>query len=293
MKIRFIVNPLAGGSNRVAEITKAVREVFASEQGIFEIKVANAAGAAGELSREALKKGYEIIVACGGDGTIHESATPLVGTGATLGIIPLGSGNALARVLGIPRNIRSAVEMIKDGNARSIDVGVICDRYFFSTAGIGFEAHLSKKYNESSVIRRIRGLAPYMPLGLVEFFRYAPKEVEIVTEGFSERITPFLLTAANIEQYGGGAFISPGAKPDDGLLDLCLVPKINIFKALNLAYRLFTKKVNNFDGFRCIRTDRAQIKGLGRSVVQADGEHFEWEGDVKLGILPGKLKVLT
>ncbi|HXI09219.1 MAG TPA: diacylglycerol kinase family protein [Thermodesulfobacteriota bacterium] len=299
MKVRFIVNPVAGGADRVKNITEAVKRLLKTEQGIFDIKVtkgrtdASGYADASGFSRDAVEKGYDAVFACGGDGTINEVARELVSTSTVLGVIPGGSGNGFARSLGLPEDIDSAIGLLKGFKTREIDVGVICGRYFFSTAGCGFDARLSKRYNEGKVSRKVRGLVPYYPLALTEFFRFKPRELTVQTDCQTIKVAPLILTAANTEQYGGGAVIAPGAQPDDGLLDLCIVPMTGLMAARKLARKVLSGKVTDFNGYMCVRTDRIEITGAGDSVVQADGEPFEWRGSITIGILHKKLKVLV
>lgn len=293
MKVRFIVNPKAGGVDRTSMITAAVRDVLADETGVFEITVADGSGSLKRLSAEAVRKGYDAVFACGGDGTVNHVAAPLVGTPVALGIIRAGSGNALASTLGIPDNVAECVSLVKSFRTRAIDVGTMCNRYFFTTAGMGFEAHLSKRYNTDAWSSKLRGVAPYFPMALMEFFRYRCEPALIQAEGFSERVRPFILTAANIERLGGGAIIAPGASPDDGLLDLCIVPRISLFKSLSLASRLFSKKIDTFKGYTRIRTSWAVIVRDGTSSVHVDGEAFDWTGPVTIGIMPKSLRILV
>lgn len=293
MKVRFIVNPKAGGSATIGKITDAVREVLSSDEGVFEIKATTGKESAGILAAEAVEKRYDFVFACGGDGTVNDVASRLVGTDTALGIVSAGSGNALANSLGIPREARAAIALLKGLKVKKIDVGTACGKYFFTTAGFGFEAYLSKKYNEGYLSRKIRGLLPYFPLALLGYFRYRPRPVDVSIDGETIGITPLILTAANTGQFGGGAFISPGASPDDGLLDCCLVPATNIFSAVNLGCKLFSKKIEAYKGFRCIRGKSVVITGPGLTYAHVDGEPFEWSGDISIGILPGRLKVLA
>ncbi len=292
MKVRFIINPVAGGSRKAEQISQAVTRLLKTEEGIFEIMVTKAKNEGKTLSAEAVKKGYDIVFACGGDGTINEVATPLVGTDTALGIIPAGSGNALSSSLGIPSEIDSSIGLIRKSNFRRIDAGVICGRYFFSTAGAGFDAYLSKKYNDGFICKRVRGLGPYFPLAAFEYLKFRPKPVTIRAGGFTQTLTPFILTVANTERYGGGAFIAPGASLDDGLLDLCIVTGMNIIKAGSLAIKLFSKKADRLKGFTRMRIDKAEISTGGATIAQADGEPFEWRGDIVIEALPKALKVL-
>ncbi|MBI5493137.1 MAG: diacylglycerol kinase family lipid kinase [Deltaproteobacteria bacterium] len=293
MKVRFIINPAAGGRKKAAAVSEAASRLLKSEEGVFEVKVTKARGDGRALSAEAVRKGYDIVFACGGDGTVNEVATPLVGTETALGIIPAGSGNALARSLGIPEGIDQAIGLIKGSRFRKIDAGVICGRHFFSTAGAGFDAFLSKKYNEGYVCRRLRGLLPYFPLAAFEYLRYRPVPMTVKSGGLVRDVAPFILTAANTERYGGGAVIAPGASLDDGLLDLCIITDMNILRAAGLAFKLFSGKADRSRGFTRIMTDRVGIEACGPIIAHADGEPFEWRGDISIEALPGALKVLV
>lgn len=292
MKIRFIVNPAAGGVSRVRQIEDAVRNVFGGDDGIFEVRSTKARGHAAELSTEAVKKGYEFVFACGGDGTINEVATPLVGTNSALGIIPAGSGNGFAMALGIPKGVEDAMRLVKTVPTRKLDVGVVCGRYFFSTAGCGFDAHLSKSYNSGGISKLMRGVLPYYPLALWEYLGYRPAVATVNIENFKSTVTPFLLTAANTSHYGAGAIIAPDAIPDDGMLDLCIVPKTGFFDALSLASKLLSGQVTEFKGFESIRAEKIQIQ-KGAGPVHADGEPFDWSGDIEISVKRQMINVLA
>ena len=293
MKALFIINPVAGGVGSVKRIREAVVEAFKSEDGIYEIQVAKAKGDTFKLSSGAVKRGYEAVIACGGDGTVHEAAGPLVKTDTMLGVIPCGSGNGFARSLGIPFDMAAGMELIKKWNARPIDAGVIGDRYFFSTAGMGFDAHLSKKYNDGFLSKRLRGLVPYFPLAALEFYKFKPRPLRMKMDNNILSETPFILTFANTERYGGQAVIAPGAIPDDGFLDVCTVPEIGLLEALGLVKKLFNGQITAFKGYRRMRASSIDIQGEGVNAVHADGEPFQWQGDISVRVLHKSLRVLT
>jgi len=292
LKVRFIINPKAGGSDRTGVITDAVRDELSGEPGFFEIKVAAGSDSLKRLSEEAVRNGYDVVFACGGDGTVHHVGSPLVGTKTVLGLMPAGSGNALARTLLTPSGIRECVALVKRMMVREIDAGVICGRYFFTTAGVGFDAHLARRYAEGALSSRMRGIAPYYPLAVFEFLRYRSPECLVEADGLSRRLKPLLLTAANTERFGADAFIAPGASLDDGLLDLCMIPRMNIFSALLLGSRLFSRKIDSVKGFTRVRTKQALITRDGTFSVHADGEAFEWSGPVEISVKPKSLRVL-
>lgn len=295
MKVIFIINPKAGGASakNVAAITGAVRDVLAMETGIFEIKVTKSAGGAELYSRDAVTRGFDAVFACGGDGTVNEAATPLVGTSTALGIIPLGSGNGLAKSLKIPESVPEAIALVKRFRTRAIDVGVACDRYFFGTAGFGFDAHLSKRYNEGALTSKVRGIMPYFPLAVKEFYRYKREKVSIKIGNNITKVVPFLLTVANVERYGSDAIIAPGALPDDGQLDLCVVPDIGITNAYGLAAKLLSGDIESVKGFRHVRTESLEIDRDKTTLVHVDGQPFEWQGNIRVSVLHKQLKVIV
>jgi len=293
LKVRFIINPVSGTAGRTRRITGLVRAVLGKENGIFEVKATTGPGSAGMLAKEAVDKGYEFVFACGGDGTVNGVASQLVGTGTTLGILSAGSGNALARSLQIPSDPTDAIGLLKTGSVRDIDVGRTCGRDFFTTAGFAFEALLSKKYNEGALARKIRGTAPYYALGLLEYLRFTPEKISLVVDGQELSAAPLILTAANTSQWGGGAFIAPGARVDDGLLDFCVIPRAGIMRTIAFWRRLMKGSVNTYNGFQRVMGKEAVIKGRKATYAHVDGEPFEFEGDISISILPASLRVLA
>lgn len=293
MKVRFIINPVSGTAGRVKRMTGLVRDVLGKENGIFEVKATTGPGSAGQLAKEAVDKGYEFVFACGGDGTVNGVASQLVGTGTALGIIPAGSGNALARSLQIPSDPLDAIGLLKTGTVRNIDVGRTCGRYFFTTAGFAFEALLSKKYNEGSLTKKIRGIAPYYALGLLEYVRFTPEKISLVVDGQELSAAPLILTAANTSQWGGGAFIAPGAKVDDGLMDFCVIPRAGVLRTIALWRRLMKGNIEGYGGFQLVSGKEALIKGRKATYAHVDGEPFDFEGDISISILPASLRVLS
>lgn len=290
----MIVNPVAGFGSRVEEITKAVKEVFSDEEGIFEVRATGKQGDGFRLSKEARELGYDTVFACGGDGTINEVASALVGSEVTLGIISAGSGNGLSRALGIPEDPVKALELVVKGKKNKIDVGTVLDKYFFSTAGIGFDAVLSKRYNSRAGGAR-RGLLPYVPMALYEFLRYRPTEVKIKwADGKFSSKSPFLLTVANTEEYGGGARIAPGAVADDGLLDFCIIEDVGFFSALMIVKKLLNGTIEKAKGFAQIKASSFKIKRDDCGLLHVDGEPVDGKtenGILEFKSLPKALKV--
>ena len=300
MKIRFVINPAAGAGSRAENITEIVSDVLSDKRGIFEIRVSRFRGDGHELAKEAARKGYEMVFAYGGDGTINEVASALVGTDTILGIIPAGSGNGLARALSIPFNLEEAISLAFDGKVREIDAGSVAGRYFFSTSGLGFDAHLSALYDERASSTTRRGILPYIPLGIKEFFSYRAESLMVKSDIDSEgeggyiRLYPFVLTVANTSQYGGGAVIAPGAKCDDGLFDLCMLEEMGIVRAAFGFIKLFTGRIDRSTAFSRVLTARVEVLRERGGLMHVDGEPFVCS-DTKLIFtnLPKALKVMV
>ncbi len=171
-------------------------------------------GSAGGLAREMIEEGATSLVAWGGDGTVNEVASEAVRSGLVFGIVPGGSGNGLARELGIERRPADALRTALQGAERTIDAGEIAGRLFFNVAGLGFDAYLAKIFN---TFER-RGLQNYIRSSLRELLSYDPAHytVRAGNETLSQRA--FVIAIANSRQYGNGAVIAPRAKLDDGRL---------------------------------------------------------------------------
>ncbi|MBI5233996.1 MAG: diacylglycerol kinase family lipid kinase [Deltaproteobacteria bacterium] len=296
LSIRFIVNPIAGGRDRTAEITEAVKDVFADANGLFEIKVTRSKNDGARLSSSAAKKGFQTVFACGGDGTINEVAGALVNTDTVLGIVPLGSGNGFSRSLGIPQNISHALGLALKGRETRIDVGVAAERFFFATAGIGFDALLSERYALRFEQKKKRGILPYFLIGLREFFKYMPQTTIFRTPEAAFKTTPFLAVFANTMQYGGGAKIAPRACPSDGVIDMCIVHSKNglpsRLKILRLLPRLFTGRLADTDIYRHIQTTGPiEVEMEKAGSIHVDGEPFLAPASFRVELLRGALKV--
>jgi YegS/Rv2252/BmrU family lipid kinase len=290
MKILCVLNPIAGGGKTAERVTSAIHETFRESGITYDIATTENKGDGTALSRNAVKAGYDIVVAIGGDGTVNEVATGLVDTRSILGIIPVGSGNGLARGLGIPLNYRDACRLILHGQNRKIDVGKVCERYFFVTSGIGFDAHVGKIYDEKSP-GHSRGIFPYVQFATTEFFNYEPQEVVLTCNEQTFRYTPFILTVANIEQYGGGAIIAPDAVPDDGLLDIIIISQSHFLEMLPHLPKLFLGTIDTFPYFKSHQADSLTITRSSSGPVHVDGEPFMAGEVLEYTLLPHALNV--
>ncbi len=240
--IWFIVNPISGTHNK-AKIVSQIPEFFPEDGFRTEIKYTEYAGHAAEIAREAVANGVDIAVAVGGDGTVNEVAKALIHSSVALGIVPCGSGNGLARHLGLPMNSEGALRVISECNIHTLDYGLINNKPFFCTAGVGFDAFLSDKFNKSGK----RGLLSYVENALLEGVKYEPEtyELEILgEEGERHSYRAFLITCANASQYGNDFYIAPHASMSDGLLDVTIMEPFTVFEAPQIAFQLVHKSID-------------------------------------------------
>ncbi|BDD10188.1 hypothetical protein FUAX_26200 [Fulvitalea axinellae] len=288
-KILFVVNPVAGTKNK-DDFSSWVETHLGSKGLVYEIRYTERRGHAVELVNEALEQKIRYIVAVGGDGTVNEVARGMVNADAAMGVIPMGSGNGLARSLGIPLKISDAIARVSELNERTIDAGYINGEMFLCTAGVGFDAHIGKCFEFAEG----RGLSTYVREGLKEFAKYKPLSYRIESDGKSVEREAFALTFANAPQYGNNAYISPNADMSDGLLDMCLVEPFTMVEALVLVTELFTKNIHRNERVRITRVKEVKVLSPESDCFHVDGEYRPLEGgEINVRVSEGALKVLV
>ena len=286
-KIKFIINPIAGFWRDKSFIEELIQQRCQNLD--FAIVHTTGPGDATRLAKEAAMAGYQIVVAIGGDGTMNETASGLVGTDTALGIIPRGSGNGLARSLDIPLQPADALEVICTGKTHRIDAGRAGHRYFFVVTGVGFDASVGHKFNTAIW----RGPIPYFYIAAREFASYQPEPLRLRLENETIEMTPFLVTIANTEQYGNGAVIAPHAKPDDGVLEVCVVQPMNFAEFVMNAPKLFNGKADTIPMITYYHSKIATIEKSGPILFHVDGEAQMSDGPLNVSVLPLALKVIV
>jgi YegS/Rv2252/BmrU family lipid kinase len=225
-------------------------------------------GHAHDLAQALRRQGVSRVIAWGGDGTVNEVASALVGSDAIVGIVPGGSGNGLARELGIPFDPARALGVALDGPPRRIDAGELDGRLFFNIAGVGLDARIARRFSADSR----RGFTRYLQLSVAELVRFSPLECTVTVDGVPRSVRPLIVALANSRQYGSGAVIAPRARVDDGKLDVVLVPYRAPWKALMDARHLFTATVDRVAGVSIARATEVEISSLESLEYHVDGE---------------------
>jgi diacylglycerol kinase (ATP) len=229
--ILLLINPKAG-TDRKKNIYAAIDRILDASHFDIVVKTLSDVGDGRKFARKAVEDRLDTVVAIGGDGTINEIAQELVNTPTALGIIPLGSGNGLARALKIPRNISDALRIIATGRCARMDVGYANEHLFLSNAGVGFDALIAERFKHS----KRRGLANYARLVLSSFAKYRPLQYRVEMGDMVLEQEAFLLTIANGNQFGYDFKLTPKANVFDGWLDLCIVPPIHFYDLLPLGF---------------------------------------------------------
>jgi YegS/Rv2252/BmrU family lipid kinase len=265
-KIRFIINPVSGvgSKNRIPEL---VKELFDPDQFHADIISTEFAGHARELTRKAVEESVDCIVAVGGDGTVNEVAGSMVHTSSTLGIVPAGSGNGLARDLRIPLDTRKAMEVILKGNTTRIDYCMANKHLFFCTCGVGFDALVSERFSGE----KRRGSLSYMKSVISEYTKFHPDEYVIALDNEVLKEKAFLITCANTSQYGYNAYIAPQASICDGMVDVVIMSPIHPVEAGPMAIQLFTKKIDKNSRLTYKKSQKVIIMRNKSGLMHIDG----------------------
>lgn len=289
MKIHFIVNPISGKGKH--NLTKEFLSTFFPND-IIEVDFSEYKKHAISLTQIAATKNPDIIVACGGDGTINEVASCLINTKIKLGIIPVGSGNGLASNLSISDNIEKAILVIQTGKSIAIDIGKINEHYFFSNMGLGIDALIIKKYEE----KKRRNFSGYVNASLKASSQYLEPKAILEYDGEVVAINPFMLFISNSNEMGYNMSLTPNAKLSDGYLNLLYLPKINLFEKILFGTLVLTKKTEKFQKAKqcLIQHFKAEFPDNIFTDIQVDGEYHRLKTNkIEVSILPNSLQILT
>lgn len=284
-KITFIINPISGHGRRKT-VEKEI-EKHLSQNFNLDIQYTNAPKHATELSRVA-SINSNIIVAVGGDGSIHEVGQALVGSHTKLGVVPMGSGNGLARHLKIPLNIQKSIEIINQNYHQKIDVLDFGELYGLNVSGLGFDAHIAHEFANYGK----RGFLSYLKLTMSEFIKYKPQNYLINVDGNEFESKAFLISIANSSQFGNNAFIAPNAKVDDGFFDLAILSPFRKRESASIGLRLFTKQIDKSHFINIVKAKSLSISSSTPFAIHIDGEPMGIKKELNVKIKPSSLNII-
>jgi diacylglycerol kinase (ATP) len=222
MSYKIIANPVAGKGKAIALIDQ-VRSILKQHKAEFDFELTKSPGDAADIARSAAERGWKVIVSLGGDGTISEVISGLVGTESALGIISCGRGNDIARSLGVPTDTEQAVNTLLNGEKCRIDVGLEKDQVFADIAGVGFSAEVSSQAND---MQKLKGSLAFLAATYKTLSRLKARQVRIELDNEVIETKVVSVTVSNMKYAGGGMVFAPNAIADDGLFDVCIVREI-------------------------------------------------------------------
>lgn len=288
--LAIIVNPVAGRADR-ARLDRAMARVgrLLDRRGVrYTVRLAERPEHARELAAAAVAAGARLVAAWGGDGTVNDVGAALAGRDAALVLVPAGSGNGLARELGIDPRPERAVLQALDGRERTVDAGELAGRLFFNVAGVGFDAHVARLFNARPPGRR--GPWPYVTITIREAFRYAPDRYCVWLDGEPHRGAFFTVVLANSCQFGNRVRIAPEARADDGRLNAVLVDHRSVVGQFWRARHLLGDPTKA-EGVLRRPVRHVVVEGPRAMACQVDGESFVAGPRVEGRVYPGVLKV--
>jgi YegS/Rv2252/BmrU family lipid kinase len=297
-----IVNP-AAGANRTHRMWPVIKRLIEGTGLSFDSRLTEGKGHAIELARRAVKDGCRYLVAVGGDGTVHEVANGLleapVPEETVLGIVCTGTGSDLSRSVGTPRDYKRACSVLTSTARRTLDTGLLeyhkegrsFRRYFLNAAGIGFDAAVVEATERMP--KYFGGTIPYLTGLARSLLSYRNKVVDFRIDGRApERAKILSMVMANGGYFGGGMFVAPEARLDDGLFDVVIVGDFGKLELVKVFPRVYKGTHLGYPKVRLERGSRVSIESSQRFLVHADGELLG-EGPVNLSILPQAIRLVV
>ncbi|MGE5550974.1 MAG: diacylglycerol/lipid kinase family protein [Bacteroidota bacterium] len=272
MRVKMILNPIAGrgrGQKVKDDLLAALRQ-----SGVeFDAAFTGQRGAGRLLARQAVADGFDLIIAAGGDGTVNEVVNGIAGSQAVLGVLPLGTGNDFAAMMGMPKDLRVGLDRILHGPRLGVDLCRVNDRFFASSVGAGFDGEVC--YTANHKYRHLRGMAVYILSVLSTILSYQPRRVKLTVDGREFDREILLVAVVNSRTYGGGMLVAPDAAVDDGLFEICLADKMSPARvALNLP-RFIKGNHLSLPEITMIRGREIVLESQTPIYYQVDGEVME------------------
>jgi diacylglycerol kinase (ATP) len=293
MKTMFIINPISGkGRKRKPEETvRMIAEAYDRAGRAYEIRMWDRPDRIGELISDAVKGGFSVVVAAGGDGTINEIGHRLVGTGIALGVIPMGSGNGFARHLGYSRRRKKAIRQLLTANTVDIDTGDFGGIPFMNNAGIGIDAEVAQQFSHT----KKRGLGTYLKLASRAYFGFKSFKATLVVDGNREYRWDniMFMDITNGSQWGGGAVIAPLSTLSDGYMEAVVLERSSMLSMPRLLKLLFIGKLYRHPRIKIVRGKQFEITRRQAGNAHVDGESVKLGKTIRAQIHEKSVKLLV
>ena len=301
-KVKLILNPMAD-MGRAWNVARDLRPIVNEYDGKADWSGTVYPGHATELARQAAEDGYDLVVALGGDGTVHEAVNGLMQVDAekrpALGVVPIGSGNDFAYANGIPMSANQAMALALHGEISPVDLGLMTDEngrqeYFDNSLGIGFDTVVGIRSHRLPIVR---GFLMY----LIAVFQTIALNSDAVrmtieSEGKMWEKEVFMLVLANGPREGGGFMMAPAARPDDGILDYMIADNVSRLMQLRLLPEFMKGTQERFNEIELGQFKNLSLKSDGPLYVHLDGETYTSFGSnlrgLSVEVMPDVLKVV-
>ncbi len=267
-KTAIIVNPISG-IGRQKKIESLLKDNLNQDLFDYTVRYTEHIHHGTDLAREAVDQGFDCVVAVGGDGSVNDVAQGLKDSGVTMGIIPCGSGNGLARTLKIPLKPALAIRMLNQMNEIAIDSIVINDSWLcVNAAGVGFDAYIARLMHAA----KTRGFAAYTNLILREYASYKCNNYRLTIDDRTIERNAWFIAVANGRQYGYNLAVAPKAQLCDGLIDISIIDKIPLDHIPITAPMAFMNLLDHSQHVEMFRGKEIVIEGNVHKWVNIDGE---------------------
>jgi diacylglycerol kinase (ATP) len=287
IRTKVIVNPDSNPRVLKKHLRSALR-VLRDNGFRLSINFTKGPGQVYPLAMRAASEGFEAVVAVGGDGTTNETINGIIGKSVTLGLLPIGGSNVLARELGIPMNLVEAARVIVRRSKRKIDLGCINGRYFSMMASCGYDAYAVSR--TSLKVKKVMRRYAYLWAGIKDFLGYKPTEITLVLDKGKVVEKGTFVVVSNTHFYGGTHQVTPFAEIDDGFLDLCIYQGKTQLGLVRFVFRMFWKQHLSMKNVKYYRVRRVEMSSPKQTLVQVDGDLL---GELPMTsvIKPGALEV--
>jgi YegS/Rv2252/BmrU family lipid kinase len=288
-KVLFIINRFSGGAYRPS-IEGRMIDYCAQHKLECTIAFTQARGHATTLAKEAAESNtFHTVFAVGGDGTVNEVAQGLVGTSTTMGIIPKGSGNGLARHLAIPMDFKRSLALVSSTNVISMDTFLVNGMLSINVSGVGFDGHVASLFGKNGK----RGLVGYSKLVLKEFFDFKEFLIEVELDGKKMTKHSFIVALANSSQFGNNAKVAPQASVCDQWLDVCFVKKVPLHRAIGFGFNMFSGQLHKSSLVEILKAKQVRMQFDRPMSFHIDGEPYAATELLEIKIQPGSLKMVV
>lgn len=287
-KILVVLNPIAGARKKINLEAKLKEWIGSSFEIHFQFWESAEFDITDAIKKRIEAEHFDVIAAAGGDGTVNRTARALVNSNISFAILPLGSGNGLARHFKIPMNLEKAAKVIFTGRVICMDSCLVNNENFFCTAGTGFDAQIGHLFATAGK----RGFKTYTKIVGREFKNYKSSNYTIVADGKEINIDAFLVTVANANQYGNNVYISPDADITDGLMNVVILKPFGLIHAPALASRLFLKNMHKATLVETFKAKEVDIFRQESGAVHFDGEPAIMGKDLRFRLSENSIRII-